>query len=98
MKHITTNTSAATDAQVAIRKAVILLGDRREDGALKHPDEALERVHALLDGIYNELDHLSVALYASPRVHGALRAAVHALGHASTVADTESRLNRDLSS
>jgi hypothetical protein len=41
---------------------------------------------------------LSVALYASPRVHGALRTAVHALGHASTVADTESRTSHGLSS
>jgi hypothetical protein len=98
MRHITTNTSAAADAQVAIRKAVILLGDRREDGALNNPQDSLERVHALLDGIYNELDHLSVALYASPRVHGALRTAVHALGHASTVADTESRTSHGLSS
>jgi len=92
VRHITTNTSAAADAQLAIRKVVILLGDRHESGGLKNVNDALERVAALLDGICNELDGLTIALYTAPRLEGALRAAYHALSHAAIVASTEARV------
>ena len=92
MRHITQDLSPAQDVQVALRRAIIALGPHNPSGSLTEPQNALVKVHALLEGIYNELDHLTVALHEVPRLHGALHAAVHALGYAATVADTESRV------
>ena len=90
MKHITRDLTPAQETQVALRRAIIALGPRNPSGSLQEPENALLRIHHLLDGIYTELDNLCVAVHESPRVHGALHAAVHALGYAATVAGTES--------